>query len=394
MIAALRQAYNSQFDQKAYEAMVQWIGEECGRPAKFNIAETPLFISPELKGHLLSASKDIIGSITQAGFAEKAQAALLPGQMVPNRNDRPLFLQMDFGLCENEDGSIVPQLVEAQGFPSLYCFQGVLSRAFQQFMPVPAQLTSFFGGLNHQSYLNLLRKAVLGEQSPEETILLEIEPQKQTTNIDFAAATKQLGIQEVCISELILEGKSLFYLRDGIKTPVRRIYNRVIFDELLQRPDLQRQFNLTEEVEVEWAGHPDWFFMISKHSLPLFDSPYVPTTHFLSELPDIPEDLDNYVLKPLYSFAGAGVILHPTKENIAAVKNPEHYILQKKVQYASLVPTLDVPAKAEIRLMYIWLPDSPQPMLVNNLVRLSKGEMVGVRYNKGKTWVGGTIGFW
>ncbi len=393
MLKAIRTNYNSQFSPAAYEAMLEWIAQECGRPAKFSIAETPIFISPALKEHLLAASEDIIAVITQPDFAEKAQAALLPDQIVPNRTDRPLFIQMDFGLCQDEQGNIIPQLIEAQGFPSLYFFQGVLSEAYQRFMPVPKDRRSFFGDLDQPAYQSLLRQAILGDQSAEETILLEIEPHKQTTNIDFSAATRQIGIREVCISALILEGKSLFYDRDGVKTPVKRIYNRVIFDELLQRPDLKRSFNLTEEVAVEWAGHPDWFFMISKHSLPLFQSKYVPATYFLDQLPSIPADLENYVLKPLYSFAGAGVILNPTAADIAAISKPQHYILQRKVQYASLIPTPDVAAKAEIRLMYIWLPDSPRPVLVNNLVRLSKGEMVGVRYNKGKTWVGGSIGY-
>lgn len=394
MIEALRKQYNEKFTEDNYYRMLDWIAEQCGEAPAFHVAETPIFVDADLRERLKEASEDVTELITKPGFTEKALSALLPGQQVPKRTKHPLFLQMDFGLCRDEHGQVIPQLIEAQGFPSLYFFQGILSEAYRRFFDIPEHYSSFFGGLDHERYYEILAECILGGEKPENVILLEITPRQQVTRIDFAAAHLQLGIRECCITDLILEGDKLFYLREGVKTRVKRIFNRVIFDELLQRTDVDRQFNMTETVDVDWAGHPDWFFMLSKHTLPFFDSPYVPQSFFLSGH-DLPTDLENYVLKPLYSFAGSGVILHPTAEDLAAIpsEQKDHYILQRKVQYADLVDTPDGPARAEVRLMYLWPEDAPRPILVNNLVRLSKGEMIGVRYNKGKTWVGGSIGY-
>lgn len=374
--------------------MLNWITEQCGEAPLFHVAETPIFIDDELKEHLIAASADVARAITASDFAKKAEAALLPGQIVPNRSKHPLFLQMDFGLCETADGNIIPQLIEAQGFPSLYFFQYVLGEAYKRFFDIPEHLDAYFGGLSTDEYLKLLEDCVLAGEAPENVVLMDITPEKQLTRIDFAVAVKQLGIGECCISDLILEGDRLYYLRDGKKTRVKRIFNRVIFDELLQHPDMERQFNMVENVDVEWAGHPDWFFMLSKHSLPFFDSQYVPKSFFLNQN-DLPEDLENYVLKPLYSFAGSGVVLSPTAEDIAAIPDNHrgNFLLQRKVQYARLIETLDTPARAEVRLMYLWPEDAAEPILINNLVRLSKGKMIGVRYNKGQNWIGGSIGF-
>ncbi|MEL6141193.1 MAG: hypothetical protein AAFU67_06215, partial [Bacteroidota bacterium] len=306
MIPDLRNAYNAQFSEQAYQDMLDWIANEYNYRPKFHIAETPVFLPGPLLEKLQAASKDVMAVISAPGFAERAAGALLPGQQVPGRTPNPIFLQMDFGLCLAEDGSVIPQLIEAQGFPSLYFFQDLLSEAYRKFFQIPEEYTSLFNGMDKAAYRHLLAECVLGGEDPANVILLEVDPTQQTTRIDFLVAAHHLGIAEVCISDLILEGKELFYLRNGQKTKVKRIFSRVIFDELLQRDDLKRQYNMIEEVDVSWAGHPDWFFMISKHTLPAFDSPYVPKSFFLSDLQAYPDDLDQYVLKPLYSFAGSG----------------------------------------------------------------------------------------
>jgi hypothetical protein len=223
--------------------------------------------------------------------------------------------------------------------------------------------------------------------------LLEVDPKGQNTRVDFVVCCAELGIAEVCISEVELADGKLYYHREGERRQVKRIYNRVIFDELNERPELKRTFNMIEQVDVEWAGHPNWFFLLSKYTLPMIDSKYVPDTRFLHQIGELPANLEDYVIKPLYSFAGAGVDLHPTAAKITAIKKPEHWILQKKVNYLPLVETLDDPARVEIRMMFVWPEDEAQPRLVNNLVRLSKGEMIGVKYNKDKTWVGGSLGY-
>jgi hypothetical protein len=223
---------------------------------------------------------------------------------------------------------------------------------------------------------------------------LEVEPFKQATQIDFIIARELLGIEVLCVTDLKMDGRKVYYEKNGRRIQVQRIFNRVIFDELIKRDDLNREFYFIEDNEVEWIGHPNWFFRISKHTLPfLRKSQYVPNSYFLNNLEVLPDDLENFVLKPLYSFAGSGVIINLNKYDLERIKDPENYILQRKVYYEPVIETLDVNAKCEVRMLMLWEPGRDRPEIVNNLVRLSKGEMVGVRYNKGKTWVGGSIGF-
>jgi hypothetical protein len=305
---------------------------------------------------------------------------------------------------------VLPQLIELQGFPTVACWQVLQANAYRAHFPeIPAELTPFFGGLNETAYFAALRRAMLGDHAPENVILLEIEPEKQKTRIDFACTHTLLGVRPVCLSAVFQRGDRLFYTDAGRDVPIHRIFNRVIFDELLRKPDFKPGFNLRDDrVQVEWAGHPNWYFRISKHSLPFLRGPYVPDCRFVSDFvsggpkvggsssPDTklapPDDLENYVLKPLYSFAGLGVDITPTPEKLAALENPGEWILQRKVAYAPILATPDGPAKAEIRLIFAG-DGSGMPKLVNNLVRLTKGAMHGVDFNKGKTWVGASCAF-
>ncbi|WP_367392442.1 hypothetical protein [Lewinella sp. LCG006] len=393
MIPSIREQYNRDFTQEKYQALVDDVAETFGHRPPFRIAETPIFIDRALKNHLIQACEDITDVIVQPNFRDLSASALLAGQVVPNETPHTTFLQMDFGLCRAEDGSIVPQLIEAQGFPSLYFFQEAVAERYRKYFGISDEFAHRFGGLDAEGYREKLREIIVGDHDPENVILLEIEPEKQVTAIDFYVAKKWIGIEAVCVSKVIKEGTKLYYEKEGRRIRIERIFNRVIFDELILRDDLPRQFYLTDDAEVEWVGHPNWFFRISKHTLPLIDSPYSPKAFLLSELEEYPQDLHNYVLKPLYSFAGKGVIININRFDLEAIKDPQNYILQRKVEYAPVVPTPDVPAKAEVRMMLLWERGAERPQLVNNLVRLSKGEMVGVRYNQGKVWVGGSVGF-
>lgn len=393
MIKSLRDRYNTHFQEEKYKAVVDEIAYTFNHRAPFRIAETPVFINKTLGDRIIKASFDIVDVVSKPNFKDLSKNALLAGQVVPNETPHTTFLQMDFGLCIGEDGTIEPQLIETQGFPSLYFFQDVLARAYRKYFDIPGDYLHLFSGLTSESYQEKLREIIVGDHYPENVILLEVEPEKQATAIDFIIAKKWLGIEVLCVSELIKEGRHLYYKKDGRQIKIERIFNRVIFDELIRRDDLKRQFYFTEDVEVEWIGHPNWFFRISKHTLPLIDSPYAPKSYLLSELDTLPEDLHNYVLKPLYSFAGTGVIININRYDLDSIKDPENYIIQRKVKYAPIISTPDGGAKAEVRMMMFWERGAERPYLVNNLVRISKGEMVGVRYNKGRSWVGGSVGF-
>jgi glutathionylspermidine synthase len=313
---------------------------------------------------------------------------------VPNENEHPHFIVIDFAVTREEDGSLAPQLIELQGFPTMFAFQEVMARRFKEHFEIPANFSNYFNNLDDTSYYDLLRTVILGDLPPEEVILLEVKPAEQKTRIDFQRTEKMLGISTVCLTELIQEGKKLYYLKDGKKTPVRRIFNRVIFDDLEKQAEQLGDFvNLFQELDVEWITHPNWFYRISKFMMPFIHSDYVPKSWFLHQLPVLPTDLENYVLKPLFSFAGKGVLLDVTQEEINKINDPENWILQRKVQYAPAIITPTGPAICEIRMIYIWPDGAIRPMLVHNLARISKSRMIGVAFNTQDTWVGGSCCF-
>ena len=393
MVPSVRQAFNAAFTDERYRRFLDWIAAQHHHRPPFRIAETPVFIPADLGRKLFEACDEITDVIVRPDFGELSQGALLSGQSVPRETAHTNFLQMDFGICRDADGSFLPQLIEVQGFPSLYFFQDLVARAYREHFSIPGGFRHLFNGLDQETYLDKLRQVIVGDRRPENVILLEVEPDKQATLIDFIICRQLLGVEYLCVSDLKVSGREVYYEKEGRRIRVERIFNRVIFDELTRRDDLPRAFYFTHEYDVEWAGHPNWFFRISKHTLPLLNSRYVPPSFFLKDLAEIPADLHNYVLKPLYSFAGTGVIINCNRYDIEAIEDPQNYILQRKVDYAPVIPTPDLPSKCEVRMLMLWEDGAPRPVIVNNLVRLSKGDMVGTRFNRDRIWVGGSVGF-
>lgn len=387
MIPELRKIFNSEFTQKKYEAFLNDINTSLKYPTDFRISETPLFLSDELKNKLLKACDELCKQVTSNEFKLKMKDAVPQHLHIPGETDHPEFFVFDFAICQNQlTKEFYPKLIELQGFPTLYGYQYFLERKIRDHFEIPENFTPYFNNITPEKYVSLLKEVIVADADPANVILLEIEPEKQKTRIDFAATEKLIGVREVCISDLIKRGKNLFYKKNGKEIPVERIYNRVIFDEL-SRTEKNFNFDLHEELNVTWVPHPNWFYKISKYSLPVLKGEFVPKCFYLRDLTSYPADLDNYVLKPLFSFAGLGVKIDVTKKMLDEIKDPENYILQEKVDYAPLIETPDEFAKVEIRMMFFW---KDKPILVNNLVRQSKGKMMGVDFNKNKTWVGGS----
>ncbi|WP_111670246.1 hypothetical protein [Algoriphagus litoralis] len=392
MIESFRSRFNASFTPEKYQALLDDIASDFQYKPTFRIAETPFFIPKSLGKQILQASQEVIDFIKRPDFKELTQRSVELNTSVPNEDEHTQFLAIDFGICE-ENGQLIPKLIEVQGFPSIFNFQFNLFRKYLTHYPFLAELSPYPQGVNESIYLDLLKEVVFGNYSAEEVVLLEIEPEKQNTKIDFYYAKKDLGIQIECVTEVIKVGRQLFYVNAaGVKVRIRRIYNRVIFDELDLRKDLKLAFSFEEELDVEWAGHPNWYTRISKFILPYLRGDYFIETKLLSELEVIPDDLENYVLKPLFSFSGAGVVFHVKKEDVEAVKDKDLFILQKKVHYAPVVESPDGKVKVEVRILCLWPEKDQSPTIVGNLVRLSRGEMIGVKFNKDKDWVGGSIG--
>ena len=391
MDPTLRAAFNADFTPDKYAALLSCVNETEKWPADFRISETPIFLTREFTDEVTRAALEIIDLTRSPEFARYAENAIPEGLEVPNESAHPNFHVVDFAVCREGD-RYVPRLIELQAFPSLFGFQLLLLGCIRKAYPaIPRSWTSSFGGVKDEAYLGLLRHTIIADSAPENVILLEIEPEKQKTRVDFAATETLLGVRPVCVTEIKKRGRQLFYDRNGREVRIERIYNRVIFDELSQRPDLNLSFRFQDDLDVTWVGHPNWYFGISKHSMPFLKTEHTSPTFFASELP-VDEEIDNYVLKPLYSFAGHGVDMEPTREKIAGLKNPHEWILQRKIDYAAFVPTVDgQKSKAEIRMMFVWPDEHRDPTLVNNLVRMSQGKMMGVDFNVDKTWVGASI---
>jgi hypothetical protein len=394
MVPALRKAFNDAFTKEQYEVFLADLNHPHPGAIEFRIAETPVFISKEFGDKLIDVCNAIIEVITDPGFKQLTQRSIPVQDRVPGENDHTHFIALDFGVCINGEGVLEPQLIEMQGFPTLYAFQVYYPDLLRKYFSIPGNYSQYLNGYDKESYLKDLREVIVGNVPAENVILLEIKPHEQKTRIDFYCTQDYFGIQPVCISDLILEGKKLYYIRDGSgkKTEIKRIYNRIIFDDLnAQKESLGEFVDITQELDVEWISHPNWFYRISKYTLPFIRHPFVPATYFLNEIKQLPGDLENYVLKPLFSFAGQGVVIDVSKEDIDRINDPENWILQRKVTYADAIITPDIPAKLEIRMMYIWKDGQAKPELAINLSRLSKGKMIGVRYNKDKEWVGGNV---
>lgn len=390
MIPKYRKQFNEEFSQEKYAQLKEVLKQKSGLEPGFRISESPFFLTKEFESKLLDATESIIDQIKNMP-SETLQKAIPDNCRVPNDTDKPHFFTIDFGICKSETGEIEPQLIELQAFPSLYAFQKVFEDSFCEVYPFLSEIRN---KMPHEEFKSYLKEVIVGNENPENVILLEIFPEKQKTAIDFALTEKLLEIKTVCLTKVKKEGKKIFYENDGKLVEIKRIYNRVIFDELDKIPDLKIEFDFREDVDVTWVTHPNWFFKISKFLLPHLKHQFVPKSYFLHEFLDN-ENLEDFVLKPLFSFAGSGVNLNPTKEITDVIEDKENYILQRKVTYEPIFEDINGEfSKAEIRLLYIWRENDERPILLENLGRMTKAAMVNVDFNKKDAiWIGSSNAF-
>jgi len=394
MIPFLRKPFNANFTPDKYQAFLRRIDDVCGTHVSFRLSETPCFFPKELVDRMAADGLELIRQLVDnPAYRAKSSEAVPAEFKVPNEPDHPMFVQVDFGLVRDVRGELQPKLVELQAFPSLYAYQGPLAEAYIDVYGLKdSKLKYFLSGLDEASYRELLRRAIVGAHDPENVILMEIDPLHQKTLPDFLLTEKMLGVRTIDIVDIKKEGSRLYYERAGTRIPIERIYNRTIVDEL-ERKNVKLNFDWREDLDVEWAGHPNWYFRISKFSIPYLKHESVPKTWFLDQLSEIPPDLENYALKPLYSFAGLGVVIAPTREDIAAIpaeKRP-YYILQERMHFEPVIETPFGGTKAEVRVMYVWL-DELTPVLT--IIRMGRGLMMGVDHNKNMEWVGASAGLY
>ncbi len=391
MIPSLRQSFNSNYKPEKYPQLLSLLAERCGVPIGFRVSETPCFLPPDLIDRMANDGKELIRQLVDnPEYRAHSSQSIPPEFNVPRESPHPMFIQVDFGLVGDAAGELQPKLVELQAFPSLYAYQPVLARTFIDVYGLDQGQRYLLGGLDSASYLSLLRRAIVADQDPENVILMEIDPTHQKTLPDFLLTEKLLGIRTVDITTIKKAGNSLYWEEAGRRVPIKRIYNRAIVDEL-ERKGAKLAFDFQDDLDVEWAGHPNWYFRISKFSIPYLKHSSVPKTWFLDQLPEIPADLENYALKPLYSFAGLGVVIAPKMEDIAAVapERRSQYILQERLHFEPVIETPFGGTKVEVRVMYIWV-DELMPVLT--ILRMGRGLMMGVDHNRNMEWVGSSAG--
>ncbi len=394
MIPELRRAYNAAYTDARYREYARRLGERGGMEIPFRLAETPAFLPPELRDEMVEASLEIFRQLSTPAALYRSLAAVPRALDVPGCDELPVFAVTDFAVTRDSGGRLAPKLIELQAFPTLYAFQVAQCEELARLCPDGDTLDWYLSGLDTASYKRVVGDAILAGLPAEEVVLLDLDPPHQKTAIDFAFTEQFWGVKALDPSEIEKRGRELWYRRDGKPTRIRRIYNRLIFDEL-EATGAKLPFDLTSRLDVSWAGHPNWYFRWSKHCLPELRHPTVPESFFLSELPEAPKDLDNWVLKPLYSFAGSGVKVEVTPGDLAAVPEDQraHTLLMRKIEYAPAIETPDGNfSKVEVRIMFVWREGAPLP--VTTLARLSQGKMMGVNYNHDKTWVGSSGNLW
>ena len=394
MISTTRNTFNAAFTENKYQLFLESFENQFPKAIDFRLAETPVFIPKAFENQLLDAGNYIANFILSPNFNAITNAAISGIELPPNAEAFPQCLVMDFAISENK-GAILPQLIELQGFPSLFAFEIAHHHAFTENYSMFEDFTPFLNDYDENSYLIHLETILKGANKDKHTILLEIEPATQKTRIDFYYTHKFLNIPTVCLSEIDIKENTLFYKREGKEIKIDRIYNRIVWDEIATQDIVlqQKAALLLNHLAIEWVSHPEHYYRISKFLLPLLQHSLIPEAILVSELKEIPKDLVNYILKPLFSFAGQGVKIEINQEDIKNIKDPHLWILQRKVHYAEIIDTPSGRAKAEIRLFYFYDQSLQKYIATFNLTRISKGKMIGVSYNQNSTWVGGSLSY-
>ena len=419
MISALRADFNSRFDEGNYSRLTAKLGGISGTGVQFRIAETPVFLPAELLETIADEGAQLTRRLlADRAYLDKAEQAIPSHYRVAGTSAHPNFLTADFALVAGPAHSLEPRLVELQAFPSVFGFQALLCDAYREVYGLSSHLRTFLGGLDEMSYWDLLRRAIVGRRDPQNVVLTEVDPLHQKTLPDFLITSQRLGIAIVDIATLEPEGSRLFY-RDasGRRIPIERIYNRAIVDELIARK-IQLPFDLTVPWDVEWAGHPNWYFLMSKFSIPFLSrfheaGSVVPPAVFLGDfiegsgrellasagvrLPQPGASSSVYselLLKPLFSFAGKGIEFEPSEALLLSIpeENRQDYLLQQRMRFEPTIATPHGLTQAEIRILYVW-PDGEELTPALSLVRLGRGKMMGVDHNKGQAWVGASAAF-
>jgi hypothetical protein len=405
VIPSLRRDFNHRFQPGNYRRLLHTLDATVRTHVGFRVAESPCFLPSGLMEEMAAIGVELTERLVSDSAYLRASSSAIPEAFrAADETSRPHFMTVDFGIVRGADGGYSPRLVELQAFPSVFAYQFVLSELYRSVYDLDDSLDYFLGGHTETSFWKLYTRMLLGGFEPENVVLVDVHPQQQKTLPDFLVTADRVGLEIVDIVDLIPEARpgrptKLYYAKGKRMVPIHRIYNRAIVDEIV-RAQIHVPFDYREPLDVEWAGHPNWYFHISKFSLPYLDHPAVPPAIFLSDWfagkgrDRLPSDRESLILKPLFSFAGKGIQFAPSDADLAAIppRQRHEYLLQERVHFEPVIQTPDGPTQAEIRILYLW-PDDHDLEPVLSLVRLGRGMMMGVDHNRDKEWVGASAAF-
>jgi len=389
MIEKIRQKFNDNFTNEKYSNFIESCNQDANFKIPFRISETPIFGDKKLYDKVIKAGEEILAQVEHTINTVDLDSKIPDNKKVEGNEGEMSVVCLDYAIVKNNQELDI-QLIELQGFPSLFAFQNYLGKKYTDFWGIDDNLTYLMEGLDFDSYNKLISDFITGNHNKENVILLEIDPWNQGTSVDFLYTEKYFGVKTVCLSQIKKKNNKLYYENNGKLIEIKRIYNRIILDELEKRNDFINEFGFYEEVDVEWVCHPNWFQKCSKLMIPFLKSDYIPETYFLNEVNTDEINLEEWVLKPIFSFSGQGVIFNLQKSDIDNISNKSNYIIQRKIKYEPIVKDINNEySKIELRVMYIKKDGKYLP--VNNLGRMTKGYLIGVKYNKDKIWVGSNI---
>ena len=212
MIQKYRKQFNEEFSQEKYQKLIETLEKSSGTTNGFRQSESPIFLSKDFKNKLTDACDSIISQV-KTFSNEELQKAIPKHLFVPNDTEKPHFLAIDFGICKNENGEVVPQLIELQAFPTLYAYQEEFEGAISEIYPFLQELRN---SIPKPEYIQFLKEVIIGDESPENVILLEIFPEEQKTKIDFYLTKKYLG--KIPFALLKLKSKARNYSTKKMET--------------------------------------------------------------------------------------------------------------------------------------------------------------------------------
>jgi len=287
----------------------------------FKATSSEVFLFPkELKSELIEAATGITNQLFSSRVLTLAESNITDNSNILDFRSyknlpEPYFMTIDLAYAPG--GGTNFKLIEAQAFLS------ISHMFFEHYSKLLDLNRDVF--LNFEAYQHFLRKI-----QNNHSILLEDCPWEQKTAIDFHLLQKQASI-EVLNFRGILGSHAL---------KEKLIYNRLIFADLTAQEFANAKISLSGLPNARWLHHPDWYYFVSKSSLPYITSPWAAQSFLVADKPLNFEPKSNaWVLKPLFDYGCSGVNLNPSRTDIENVDAPKEWLLQQKIELKHLPGT-------------------------------------------------------